>query len=181
MSQTEWITTYIIKPEAEGRFSYQLNIIDTPGFGDTRGLSRDKEIEGQIKELFSAKDSKGVSTLDAVCLLAKAPDARLTSTQKYIFQSVMKLFGKDIKDNICSLITFADGNSPPVLSALRASELPFGMTFTFNNSGLFANNVKDDNFAQMFWEMGIQNFQNFFAYLETVQTKSLQLTKRSSV
>lgn len=177
LSQTEWVTTYIIKPEAAGRLPYQLNIIDTPGFGDTRGLERDREIVGQIRELFSAKDIKGVSTIDAVCFLAKAPDARLTATQIYIFQSVMSLFGKDIEDNICSLITFADGISPPVLSALQASGLPFGKSFTFNSSGLFANNNDANTLAPMFWEMGVQSFWNFFAYLENVQTKSLQLTK----
>lgn len=177
MSQTEWITTYIIRPEPGGRLKYQLNIIDTPGFGDTRGLQRDQEIVDQIRELFSATDRKGVALIDAVCFLAKAPDARLTAVQTYIFQSVMSLFGKDIEDNICSLITFADGIQPPVLAALQESHLPFGKTFTFNNSGLFARNDQAESLSPMFWEMGVKSFKNFFTHLDTVQTKSLKLTK----
>lgn len=171
------MTTYIIRPEPTGRLDYQLNIIDTPGFGDTRGLERDQEIVAQIRDLFSAANVKGVATIDAVCFLAKAPDARLTAVQRYIFQSVMSLFGKDIEENICSLITFADGVSPPVLSALKESKLPFGKAFTFNNSGLFARNDEADSLSPMFWDMGVKSFQRFFAHLAMANSKSLRLTK----
>lgn len=175
MSQTEWITSYIIRPG--GRLSYQLNIIDTPGFGDTRGLQRDNEIVEQIRQLFSENSMKGVSCIDAICFLAKAPDARLTAIQRYIFQAIMSLFGKDIEKNICSLITFADGISPPVVAALKESKLPFGEIFTFNNSGLFAKNDSSNPLAPMFWDMGVKSFQNFFQHLDTVHTQSLTLTK----
>lgn len=177
MSQTEWISCYIIKPEPGGRLPYQVNIIDTPGFGDTRGLQRDQAIVEQIRQLFSETSINGVAYIDAVCFLAKAPDARLTATQLYIFQSVMSLFGKDIENNICSLITFADGVSPPVQAALKESNLPFGEMFTFNNSGLFAENDNSNSLAPMFWDMGVNSFRRFFEYLGTVQTKSLSLTK----
>ena len=109
MSQTEWITCYTINQEEGSRLDYRLKIIDTPGFGDTRGLDRDNEIVRQLKELFSVLDQKGVGFIDAVCFLVKAPDARLTVIQKYIFMSIQSLFGKDIKKSICMLITFADG------------------------------------------------------------------------
>jgi hypothetical protein len=80
-----------------------------------------------------------VATIDAVCFILKAPDSRLTSTQKYIFEAILSLFGNDIKDNICTLITFADGQTPPVLAGLQALEhksLPYDLYFTFNNSAL---------------------------------------------
>lgn len=131
----------------------------------------------QIRQLFSENSSKGVSCIDAVCFLAKAPDARLTAVQRYIFQSIMSLFGKDIEKNICSLITFADGVSPPVVAALKESGLPFGEIFTFNNSGLFAKNDSSNPLAPMFWDMGVRSFQNFFEHLNTVETQSLRLTK----
>jgi hypothetical protein len=69
----------------------------------------------------------------------KAPDSRLTSTQKYIFEAILSLFGNDIKDNICTLITFADGQKPPVLAGLEALEhksLPYKLYFTLLN-GIF--------------------------------------------
>ncbi|WAQ94890.1 LOW QUALITY PROTEIN: hypothetical protein MAR_007361 [Mya arenaria] len=164
--------------EKGSRLSYSINIIDTPGFGDTRGLERDQEIVNQIRELFAKTGQQSVVSIDAVCFLIKAPDARLTPVQSYIFQSIMSLFGKDIENNICSLITFADRIDPPVLAALLESGLPFGTRFTFNNSGLYAKNVDLDStsLAPMFWDMGMKKFHNFFQTLNTMRTKSLQLT-----
>ena len=68
--------------------NYTVNIIDTPGFGDTRGIKRDSAIVEQIRHLFSAQGEQGILDIDAVCFITKAPDARLTPTQKYIFGSI---------------------------------------------------------------------------------------------
>jgi DNA polymerase III delta prime subunit len=163
------------------RLGYTINIIDTPGFGDTRGLDHDKRIVNQIRELFASRGAKGVATIDAVCFILKAPDSRLTSTQKYIFEAILSLFGNDIKDNICTLITFADGQTPPVLAGLEALEhksLPYELYFTFNNSALYAENTATDqnNLSSTFWEMGLRSCKSFFDHLVTLQTKSLLLT-----
>ncbi|XP_053391493.1 uncharacterized protein LOC128554263 [Mercenaria mercenaria] len=178
-SQTEWITVYTIHPEPGGRLDFRLSIIDTPGFGDTRGLDRDNQIVEQIRSLFTEGGTRGVTFIDAICFLIKAPDARLTAIQRYIFQSIMALFGKDVEKNICSLITFADGIDPPVLAALKASQLPFGKYFTFNNSGLFTRNtnLESSNLSPMFWDMGIKSFDAFFCHIEKMETKSLKQTK----
>lgn len=159
--------------------NFTLNIIDTPGFGDTRGIERDQGIINQIRQLFSSQGDKGVLFIDAVCFIVKAPDARLTVSQRYIFSSIMSLFGKDIESNICTLITFADGAEPPVLASLKEANLPFGSTFQFNNSALFAENKKltTTSLSPMFWEMGCSSFQKFFDQLSHFETKSLTQTK----
>ncbi|XP_053389217.1 uncharacterized protein LOC123527098 [Mercenaria mercenaria] len=179
VSQTQWITCYTINPLKGSRLDYTLNIIDTPGFGDTRGIDRDKEIIEQIRTLFSRDDDTGVLFIDAVCFLIKAPDARLTPTQMYIFNAIMSLFGQDIADNFCMLITFADGKRPPVLSALKAAKLPHEQYFPFNNSGLFAENTGEhvSSFSSMFWDMGCKSFQMFFDKLTKMETKSLRQTR----
>lgn len=91
----------------------------------------------------------------------------------------MSLFGKNIESNICTLITFADGAEPPVLASLVESKLPFGSTFIFNNSVLFANkkDLKNSTLAPMFWEMGVCSFQSFFKYIRKIKTKCLCQTK----
>lgn len=159
--------------------NFTLNIIDTPGFGDTRGIERDQGIINQIRQLFSSKGDKGVLFIDAVCFIVKAPDARLTVSQKYIFTSIVSLFGKDIEPNICTLITFADGTEPPVLASLKEANLPFGHTFQFNNSALFAENknLTTTSLSPMFWGLGFNSFQNFFDQLSHFETKSLTHTK----
>ncbi|XP_029931006.1 uncharacterized protein LOC115375663 [Myripristis murdjan] len=195
-SQTSEVTVYKINHQEGFKIDYSLTIIDTPGFGDTRGIERDKVITEQLRNLFSA--GRGVSDIDAVCFVAQASSARLTPTQKYVFDSVLSIFGKDVAENIRILVTFADGQHPPVLEAIIASEVPCPKTnkgvpvhFKFNNSALFADNklsgqnnpgCSDDgdegNFDQMFWDMGTKSMKNFFAALNLITPKSLTLTKQ---
>lgn len=91
----------------------------------------------------------------------------------------MSLFGKDIESNICTLITFADGAEPPVLASLKESGLPFGLTFNFNNSALFADNknLTHNTFSPIFWEMGSSSFESFFRHIKQLETRSLSQTK----
>lgn len=161
-----------------GNLDYTLNIVDTPGFGDTKGIARDKKISSQMNDLFQSKTNNGILTIDGVCFVTQSPLARLTPTQTYIFDSILSMFGKDIANNIFVLITFADGKTPPVLDALKKAEVPFNSHFKFNNSALFEpnNEQSKDKFAKMYWKMGEQSFKNFFDHLKSVDQKSLVLT-----
>lgn len=156
-----------------------MNVIKIPGFGDAGGIKQDNAILHQIQNLLLASDEQSALYLDAICFVVKALDTRLTSCQKYMFHSVMSLFGKDLETNICTLITFCDGTKPPVLASLKELKLPFGQSFTFNNSALFAeNNVdNDDILSSMFWKMGCNNFEQFFQFIWVVERKSILQTK----
>uniref|UniRef100_A0A3Q4HIK9 Septin-type G domain-containing protein n=1 Tax=Neolamprologus brichardi TaxID=32507 RepID=A0A3Q4HIK9_NEOBR len=194
-SQTSEVTVYKINHQEGFQIPFSLTIMDTPGFGDTRGIEKDREITEQLRNLFTFPH--GVSEIDAVCFVAQAALARLTPTQRYVFDSVLSIFGKDVAENIRVLVTFADGKRPPVLEAINAAGVPCPKTkdglpvhFKFNNSALFANNksavaesMSDDDdddeggFDQMFWEMGTKSMKRFFAALNKIETKSLTLTK----
>ncbi|XP_072553866.1 uncharacterized protein [Paramormyrops kingsleyae] len=198
-SQTSLITAYEINYQEIYNIHYSITIIDTPGFGDTRGIERDRAITEQIRTFFTS--DSGISVIDAVCFVTQASLARLTHAQKYVFDSILSIFGKDIADNIQMLVTFADGQKPPVLEAINVSGVPCPRTeegipvhFKFNNSALFADNshsvnVKnsddeneedgDDNFDKMFWRMDMKSMKKFFVSLtsmKTMKTKSLRLT-----
>ena len=136
---------------------------------------RDKQIVEQIRFFFTTAGKQGVDELDAVCFVTQAPLCRLTPTQRYIFDSILALFGNDIKQNIFVLITFADGDEPPVLNTLKKAGVPFEKEFVFNNSALFVSPDKTKN-GSMFWKMGKQSFADFFAALCKTQTRSLRLT-----
>ncbi|KAE8290489.1 hypothetical protein D5F01_LYC10064 [Larimichthys crocea] len=192
-SQTSAVTVYKINHQDGFKIDHSLTIVDTPGFGDTRGIERDREIVEQLHNLFTAKH--GVREIDTVCFVAQAALARLTPTQKYVFDSVLSIFGKDVAENIRVLVTFADGQRPPVLEAINASGVPCPKTkdglpvhFKFNNSALFADNKssaagsmseddEDGGFDQMFWNMGTKSMKKFFAALNLMKTKSLTMTK----
>ncbi|KAK3565622.1 hypothetical protein QTP86_012945 [Hemibagrus guttatus] len=184
-SQTSDVTAYQIHYQNDFQVPYSVTIIDTPGFGDTRGIAQDKEITEKIRKFFSEK--YGIVSIDAVCFVVQSALARLTHTQKYIFEAILSIFGKDIANNITIMITFADGQKPPVLEAIKAADIPCGkkedgthLHFKFNNSALFAQNIDlddEDNFDEMFWKMGKGSMKRFFTHLEKMETKSLQLTK----
>ncbi|XP_074841637.1 uncharacterized protein LOC142008356 [Carettochelys insculpta] len=185
-SQTSEVTAYQINWKEGFQVPYSLTIIDTPGFGDTRGIDHDKEITRQIQEFFTTPGA--IDQIDAVCIIVQASLARLTHAQRYVFDSVLSIFGKDIKDNMQILITFADGQTPPVLQAIQESDVPCSkdaqgtpIHFKFNNSALFASNAGADkgsfNFDAMFWRMGIMSMETFFKSLGNLKTKSLTLTK----
>ncbi|XP_051747375.1 uncharacterized protein LOC127511058 isoform X2 [Ctenopharyngodon idella] len=189
-SQTSAITAYQINYMDGFQVPYSLTIVDTPGFGDTRGISHDQKIIKKIQEFFSARG--GIDRIDAVCFVVQASLARLSHTQKYVFDSILSIFGKDIAENILVLVTFADGKRPPVLEAIKVSEVSCAtneskepLHFKFNNSAVFVNNNEPaededsdcENFDQMFWMMGVSSMNKFFTSLNTMQTQSLTLTR----
>ncbi|XP_060899548.1 uncharacterized protein LOC132978392 [Labrus mixtus] len=189
-SQTSEVTVYKINHQEGFKIDYSVTVIDTPGFGDTRGIERDREITDQLRNLFSSQ--RGVSEIDAVCFVAQASLARLTASQKYVFDSGLSIFGKDIADNIKVLVTFADDQCPPVLEAIKAADVPCPKTedglpidFKFNNSALFVENKSSAkgmrggvrSFNEVFWNMGTESMKRFFDALNVMKSKSLTLTK----
>ena len=69
-SQTSEVTVYKLNYQEGFKIPFSLTVVDTPGFGDTRGVGRDKEITEQIRKLFISVD--GVSEIDAVCFVTQA-------------------------------------------------------------------------------------------------------------
>ncbi|XP_063875966.1 uncharacterized protein LOC135108974 [Scylla paramamosain] len=177
VSQTKDVTSYTLHHQDGFRTPYSLTIIDTPGFGDTKGINRDKEIVEQLRKFFTTPGDAGISHIDAIGFVVQASQARLSVGQKYVFDSILALFGKDISDNIFLLVTFADGQEPEVLSAVREAEIPYKEYFQFNNSALYTQTGKNQRFASLFWEMGCESFQIFLEKLLHVESKSLVLTK----
>lgn len=177
-SQTKDITAYTFYPMKGSAIPYTFTIIDTPGFGVTEGLKRDKFITSQIKEFFSIPPPNGIDHLDGIGFVTQASLARLTPPQEYIFNSVLSIFGNDVSKNIFMMLTFADGQQPPVLEAIKKANIPSDKYFKFNNSALFADNKETkESFDAMFWKMGFLSFQNFFAEFAKTESVSLRLTK----
>ena len=183
-SQTQFVSCYTL-PYMEGfKIPYNLTIVDTPGFGDTRGIKHDKVITEQIRRFFNAKGSEGIDHVDAICFMAqRAGNATLTATQQYVLGRILAVFGKDMKKNVFVLSIFADGQKPRALSAMLAAGIleDESKFFKFKNSALFfADSGEDDedNFDRMFWRMGINIFERFFQGLAEMEPKSLVLTKQ---
>lgn len=176
-SQTSEVNIYYIHSH---NGNPPIKIIDTPGFGDTRGIEMDKLITKKIEKKFQTE----INQINAICFVAQSSIARLTANQKYIFSSIMNLFGKDVAENFVAMLTFCDGNIPQIVAALEEKGYIFDKIIPkikspwylkFNNSAIFS--VNKDKFNEMFWELGMESFKNFIDKLKTLSTKSLTLFK----
>ena len=178
-NRTKDITAYTFYPMEGSAISYTFTVIDTPGFGDTEGLKRGKEVTDQIKEFFSIPPPDGIDHLDGISFVTQAALARLTPAQEYMFDSILSIFGKDVANNIFTLVTFADCQHPPVMEAIKKAKIPAQKFYKFNNSALFAENAEDveEDFDATFWKMGVRSFKKFFSEFEKSESVSLQLTQ----
>ena len=177
-SMTDSVNIYNIKPQ---RNIPAIKIIDTPGFGDTRGIAQDKIIRDQIADTFK----KDLNTINAICFVAQSSNARLTANQKYIFTSILDLFGKDVQENFIAMLTFCDGKEPQIVPALKEEGSIFDKIiphikgnwyYKFNNSAIYSDDVNDE-FTQMFWKLGMKSFQGFIQQLLKIPRKSLTESK----
>ena len=155
-----------------------IKIIDTPGFGDIGGIERDIQVIKKLENKFRNE----INQINSICFVAQSSNARLIFYQKYIFGTVVGLFGNDIAENFVAMLTFCDGQKPQILSVLESRDSIFNNIipkiqkpwyFKFNNSAIFSKGP----FAKVFWEMGMENFKNFVKKLESLPAKSLFLSK----
>ncbi|XP_045073632.1 uncharacterized protein LOC123486382 isoform X1 [Coregonus clupeaformis] len=177
-TQTTGVTVYDIFGFEDGRVPYSLTIIDTPGYGGTRGIQVDQLISEKLLELF--RSECGVHLIDAVCLVMKASANILTFEQKYIFDAVLSLFGKDVKKTIVALITHSDGLEPTnALQALKYSQVPCAkddsdqyLYFLFNNSqrksvtsAKATRAKKEELILKTLWDRSEEGMKDFTEFL----------------
>ncbi|KAK4030174.1 hypothetical protein OUZ56_023151 [Daphnia magna] len=185
-SQTSSVTAYTLHHQEGMTIPYSITIIDTPGYGNTGGVKRDKEISAAIHSFLTQQEIP-IDEIHAACFVAASGDSRLTATQRYIIDSVLSIFGKDMKDNLRLLVTFADNADPPVVGACLSANFPTtsasdGIAYSkFNSSVLYCSNAEqgDDEFSfdQLFWDMGHENFKKFFDMLERMKGRDLTSTR----
>lgn len=107
MSLTSAVTIYHIPAEhivnQVSKTACCINIVDTPGLGDTRGAAWDWKIFGMLSALINT-----LTTLDYIFMVTKAPDGRLTPANKFIYQKLQKLYAKDLQERMLGMFTFCD-------------------------------------------------------------------------
>ncbi|XP_053098196.1 uncharacterized protein LOC117599787 [Pangasianodon hypophthalmus] len=199
-SQTSIVSSYELYSQPGFKIPYPLTIIDTPGFGDTRGIEYDKLITKQLKSFLCSP--LGIDHIDAVCFVVQASLARLSANQRYIFDSILSIFGKDIGENIMIMVTFADSEQIPVLEAIKAADLPCQkntkgepMHFKFNNTAVYADKtIKEpttsdsdsdedgeangNKLYNIVWTSTFKQMKAFFKALGKSENKDLTLTKK---
>ncbi|KAM6901221.1 uncharacterized protein PEZ65_019387 [Lycodopsis pacificus] len=180
-SQTSEVTVYEIFGFEDKTLPYSLTIIDTPGYGDTRGLEHDVIVSQRLFDLFRSKD--GVHEIDVVGLVLKAGENRLSDRLSYIFNSVVSLFGKDLERNIVALITHsAGGTTKNALKALDAANIKCArneknepLHFQFNNC---QNQARTGDIEDLEYEYkkATRGMKLFTDFLEKTASQKLEIT-----
>uniref|UniRef100_A0A3P9PET5 AIG1-type G domain-containing protein n=1 Tax=Poecilia reticulata TaxID=8081 RepID=A0A3P9PET5_POERE len=163
---------------------FSLTIIDTPGYGDTRGIKHDAIVSERLLDLFAAED--GVIEINAVALVMKASDNRLSDRLRYIFNSVMSLFGKNLENKIVVLITHSDGRKPEnVLKALEKegirsakNEEDEAVHFLFNNRQEDERTEEDPEYLKHLSKISERGFRAFTDLLEKSAPQRLKTTTK---
>ncbi|XP_067233777.1 uncharacterized protein [Chanodichthys erythropterus] len=179
-SQTSIITVYglCLKDSL-----IDLTIIDTPGYGDTRGIDLDKQIAMSLFCL--SKSAEGIHEVDAVCLVIMAQQNRLSDRQIYIFNAVQSLFGRDIAENIVLLFTHSNGRSPKnALTAVKEAKIKCAVNdknqpvfFLFDNCQSDAADEEYEMIQELAWNLSFKGMAGLFKFLDKIQPKSLRMTQ----
>ena len=93
--------------------NYCINIIDTPGFGDTN-YGNDHKIFSMITNTF-----KELETLDYVLFVNKASDNRLVFAIRDVYERIQSMFANDTKDRFMVMCTFSDDKRPLCIEAIK--------------------------------------------------------------
>ena len=167
---------YLYNIKATNVYQNPIRILDTQGYGDTRGLTYDIAKFQEIKNL-SVK--LGINSFNAICLFFKAYTARIRFL-KFIYEQLATLFGKDIINNIIVIFTFAeDYKEFDALKALKSKEGDFYECFgdmdnipyfTFNNMAYFSD---ERAFVKKMFENNNTNFSRFFNTVSSFKRISL--------
>ena len=79
---------------------YDLSLMDTPGFGDVRGIQKDNEYTDNILDTVSKKYE-----LNCIILMMNGSDPRLTDRNKYIFHCLTGIIPNVVRENLIVLLS----------------------------------------------------------------------------
>jgi len=118
----------------------KIRIIDTPGFGDTRGIEQDERNMKHITEYL-----KTLKNIDIICFLLKPDVARLNMFFRTCILQLFSLFGSNIGDRMVFCFTnsrstfYAPGNTGPLLREMLSTLPNNTVSFKKENAFCFDN------------------------------------------
>ena len=118
-SQTDGLHLYYVKDKE----NKPIIIIDSQGFGDTRGKEYDELIFGAFEYAFAYI----IDHINTVCFIAKSSEARLDILIRYIFSCATSLFCNNICQNFVILNTHASKSTiyegPQFVESITSDEI----------------------------------------------------------
>ena len=110
-----------------------IGIVDTPGFGDTRGLEKDEQ---NVKNIVDKVNS--VEYIHCICLVINGTVARMSFHLRYVITEISSILPKETVDNILVIFTNAQNNLKANfklknLTEFMGRDLPQSNAFYFDN------------------------------------------------
>ena len=157
-----------------------INLIDTPGTGDTRGRQQDEVNVSAILNHISL-----YSHLNAICVLLKPTEARLTDSFKYCLTEVLRNLHESARDNVLFCFTqtrgtdYMPGDSGSTLRAFLSSNNLTQIHFSKDNVYCFDNeavrllaeieynqtNIKHCRRYEESWETSVKATERMLQYI----------------
>ncbi|KAI9190767.1 uncharacterized protein BJ171DRAFT_57121 [Polychytrium aggregatum] len=147
-SSTQLARTYVFNTRLTSGDLVRVQLIDTPGMGDTRGIDRDKQNMRHIIGYIS-----NYPQINAVLILLKPNNSRLTVWFRYCLQELLKSLHRECIKNLYFMFThsrstyYRHGDTLPALkSLLETIKHDIGLEIPINNT----NTLMVDNEAYRF-------------------------------
>ncbi|KAH7161115.1 hypothetical protein EDB81DRAFT_943841 [Dactylonectria macrodidyma] len=151
-SVTQYVTCYRIRPLSPLFQGKTLLIVDTPGYGDARGIERDAFVTAAMSEFF-----KTIEHVNAIIFTCRANEVRTTFLSP-ISTYVFSLFAKDVRSCPRTIYTFSDAGTPLARGALQKLQWPVENGEVEVNNAAFTVDLDSKNQQKVrdWWLMSVR-------------------------
>jgi GTPase SAR1 family protein len=182
------------KPRAYS-FSYGdkiINLIDTPGIGDTRGIAKDKENIANILQFISNHKE-----IHGICILLKPNNAKLTMMFRFYIKELLTHLHRNAAQNIvfcftnCRSTFYKPGDTLPALRKLLEENPdveiplakhtiycmdnePFRFLVALKNGMTFSDKDRQD--YGISWDRAVAETERLFSHIQILPPHTVQDT-----
>ncbi|XP_042884587.1 uncharacterized protein LOC122261129 isoform X2 [Penaeus japonicus] len=177
-SQTDYVTAHLIYHMEGMLTNFNLMLIDTPGFNDTRSV----EYHNRVTESLSSflLNDFGIESLHCIGLVAKANQNRISEAQVNILNDFSSVLSHDVSPITELLATFASDDNL-VHDVVRGAGISFSSMHEFDNWPLYVKLTNDSprtrTNLQFRWENMHEECVTFLNALVAVPPLSLKRTR----
>ncbi len=125
-SQTQFCHVHKLQIQIEDK-TFTLCIMDTPGFGDVKGIQQDDDNANEIIETISK-----TTELNAIILMLNGAEPRVNERIKYIIQRINGILPNVVKNNLMIVLSNTRISSNLDVKSLRI-EVPSERVFSIDN------------------------------------------------